>query len=166
MPRQIDTVEVRSIPVYPAIQVKQVSSYDARASVILRIIYLVIVITVIVIVINGLPHPQQSAMTLTTLSHNETWSLLVLSGICLAIIFQTLRGDGAPVVASIAFSGLAFALTYALIRWLGAAFMRVGLKGKDMSKVRKTEMCVFPLPSDLPALRRIRCTEKYPSFRG
>lgn len=76
----------------------------------------------------------------TNLSQRETWSLLCLSGVCLALLTPTLRGQGAPLVASIAFSGLAFSLTYALIRWLGDAFMRVGLKGKDMSKVHKVEM--------------------------
>jgi len=76
----------------------------------------------------------------TSLSSTETWSLIALSISCVAILAQTLHGDGAPLVASLGFSGLAFALTYALIRWLGDVFMRAGLKGKDMSKVRKVEM--------------------------
>jgi len=76
----------------------------------------------------------------TSLSSTETWSLLLLSSACLAVVAQTLHGDGAPLVASLGFSGLAFALTYALIRWLGDVFMKAGLKGRDMSKVRRVEM--------------------------
>lgn len=84
--------------------------------------------------------PQDSIRT--TLSSNEGHLLLTISGICISALVQTLRGDGAPLAISIAFSGLAYATTYALIRWLGPAFMRIGLKGKDMSKVKKIEMCV------------------------
>jgi len=80
--------------------------------------------------------------TLTTLTTNETWILHSICAVCVTLLVQTLQGDGAPLTISLAFSGLAFATTYALIRWLGASFMRVGLKGKDMSKVRKIEMCV------------------------
>lgn len=67
---------------------------------------------------------------------------MAVVGACINVLYQTLRNDGAPLAASVAFSGLAFALSFALIRWLGAAFMKVGFKGKDMSKVKKTEMCV------------------------
>ena len=77
-----------------------------------------------------------------TLSRSETWSLLSLSTIALAVIAQTFQGDGAPVVASLAFSALAYTTTFALIRWLGPAFIRAGLKGRDMSKKQKPEMCV------------------------
>lgn len=76
----------------------------------------------------------------TTLSRTETWLLVCLTGGCAALLAQTLTGDGAPLMASIGLSGIAFALTYSLIRWLGDAFMRVGLKGKDMGKVSKPEM--------------------------
>lgn len=68
------------------------------------------------------------------LSRNETWSLLVLLGASLAVIANTFQGDGEPLVASLAFSSLAFTLTYAFVRWAGPAFMKAGLKGKDMSK--------------------------------
>lgn len=78
----------------------------------------------------------------TTLSSTESWSLLFLVLACLAMLLQTLHGDGAPLVASIAFSGLAYAMTYAMITWLGPTFVRAGLKGKDMSKIKKIEMCV------------------------
>jgi len=78
----------------------------------------------------------------STLSTSETWYLHSICALCVTVLIQTLQGDGAPLTISLAFSGLAFATTYALIRWLGPSFMRVGLKGKDMSKVRKIEMCV------------------------
>lgn len=78
----------------------------------------------------------------TTLSSTESWTLLSLVLACLAILLQTLHGDGAPLVASIALSGLAYAMTYAMVTWLGPTFMKAGLKGKDMSKVKKLEMCV------------------------
>ena len=76
----------------------------------------------------------------TTLSRTETFSLCAISAACIAITANTFQGDGEPLIASLAFSGIAFASTYSLIRWLGPAFMAAGLKGKDMSKVRKIEM--------------------------
>lgn len=78
----------------------------------------------------------------TSLSSTESWTLISLVLACLAIFGQTFRGDGAPLVASIALSGLAFAMTYSMVSWLGPTFMKAGLKGKDMSKVKKLEMCV------------------------
>jgi UDP-N-acetylglucosamine--dolichyl-phosphate N-acetylglucosaminephosphotransferase len=75
-----------------------------------------------------------------TLSRTETWSLLLLVGASFGIIANTFSGDGEPLIASLAFSGVAFAATYSLIRWLGPVFMRAGLKGKDMAKPRKQEM--------------------------
>ena len=76
----------------------------------------------------------------TSLSRTETLSLCALSAACVGIIANSFQGDGEPLVASLAFSGIAFASTYSLIRWLGDVFMAAGLKGKDMSKARKTEM--------------------------
>lgn len=78
----------------------------------------------------------------TTLSRTETYSLLALSIACFGIIANTFQGDGEPLIASLAFSGVAFALAYALIRWLGNVWMKAGLKGRDMSKVRQVEMFV------------------------
>lgn len=69
-----------------------------------------------------------------SLSRTETWSLLALSSACVAVVFQTFQGDGAPLIASMAFAGLAFSMCYAMVRWLGATFVKAGLKGKDMSK--------------------------------
>ena len=76
----------------------------------------------------------------TTLSRTETYSLFSLALACVAVLTKTFRGDGEPLIASIAFSSLAFCSCYALIRWLGDAFMRRGFKGKDMSKLKQTEM--------------------------
>ena len=76
----------------------------------------------------------------SALSNTETWSLLSLSFACFAIISKTFQGDGAPLVASLAFSGIAFASSYSMIRWLGPTFMKAGLKGKDMSKIHKKEI--------------------------
>ncbi|KAH8804885.1 UDP-N-acetylglucosamine-1-P transferase [Xylogone sp. PMI_703] len=76
----------------------------------------------------------------STLSSTETYSLLSLSLACFAIIANTFQGDGEPLIASVAFSGIAFSSTYAMIRWLGPTFMKAGLKGKDMSKVHKKEI--------------------------
>jgi UDP-N-acetylglucosamine--dolichyl-phosphate N-acetylglucosaminephosphotransferase len=76
----------------------------------------------------------------TTLGQTEVYSLLALTLACFGILANTFHGDGEPLVASIAFSGLAFSFCYALVRWLGDAFMRRGFKGRDLCKVKKTEM--------------------------
>ncbi|GFG04094.1 UDP-N-acetylglucosamine--dolichyl-phosphate N-acetylglucosaminephosphotransferase [Aspergillus udagawae] len=76
----------------------------------------------------------------SSLSRRETWHLLVLAGAGIGIIVNSLQGDGAPLIASIAFSSVAFALTFSLIRWLGPVFVRAGLKGKDMAKPRRPEI--------------------------
>ncbi|KFA49026.1 hypothetical protein S40293_06215 [Stachybotrys chartarum IBT 40293] len=78
--------------------------------------------------------------TNTSLSRNETLGLLALSGASLAVIANTFRGDGEPLVASLALSCVAFALCYAMIRWLGPTFMRAGFRGRDMSKPYKSEI--------------------------
>lgn len=74
------------------------------------------------------------------LSSTETYSLASLSLACVGILANTLQGEGEPLIASIAFSGLAFALSYALIRWLGNAFMKLGFKGRDLCKLKQNEM--------------------------
>lgn len=76
----------------------------------------------------------------STLNHTERWSLLLVTGASLSVIANTFQGDGAPLVASLAFSTLAFSMTYAFVRWSGPAFVKAGLKGKDMSKVAPKEM--------------------------
>lgn len=79
----------------------------------------------------------------TSLSRGEKLGLLTLSVSCFGILANTFQGDGEPLIASLAFSGIAFASSYCLIRWLGTVFMAAGLKGRDMAKARKPEMCVF-----------------------
>jgi UDP-N-acetylglucosamine--dolichyl-phosphate N-acetylglucosaminephosphotransferase len=78
--------------------------------------------------------------TSTALSRTETLSLLALSGASLAVIANTFHGDGEPLVASLALSLGAFALCYAMIRWLGPTFVKAGFRGRDMSKAHKPEL--------------------------
>jgi len=79
------------------------------------------------------------------LSRTETWSLLTLSGACFAVLINTWQNNGEPIYASIALSGVAFAMSYAIILWTGDAFMKAGRKGRDMSKKVSVEMSVFLL---------------------
>lgn len=88
------------------------------------------------------------------LSRTESLSLLSLSVVCISVLANTFQGDGEPLIASIAFSGIAYALTYALIRWLGTTFMKAGLKGRDLCKTRTDEMLVLLYPSACVAARR------------
>ncbi|KAI9045854.1 UDP-N-acetylglucosamine--dolichyl-phosphate N-acetylglucosaminephosphotransferase [Aspergillus affinis] len=81
-----------------------------------------------------------SSSTSNSLSTRESWRLLILVGVCLGIIFHSFQGEGAPLVTSIAFSGIVFAITFSLIRWLGPVFVKAGLKGRDMAKPRKPEI--------------------------
>ncbi|KAG9247783.1 UDP-N-acetylglucosamine-1-P transferase [Calycina marina] len=74
------------------------------------------------------------------LSSSETLSLLSLTLASFATIANTFHGDGEPLIASLAFSGIAFSSSYSMIRWLGPTFMKAGLKGKDMSKSHKKEI--------------------------
>lgn len=76
----------------------------------------------------------------SALTRAESYSLLSLTAACVAILANTLQGDGAPLVASLALSGIAFSATYSMIRWLGPTFIRAGLKGVDMSKHNKREI--------------------------
>lgn len=75
-----------------------------------------------------------SPTTNVHLSRAETWTLTTFSAACVAVLVQTIRADGAPLVASLALSGLAFSISYAWIRWTGDLFVAAGRKGKDMSK--------------------------------
>lgn len=76
----------------------------------------------------------------SALSRVEAWSLLTISAACVGIIVNTFQGDGEPLIASLAFSGIAFSFTFSLIRWLGDTFIKANLKGRDMSKLKKVEM--------------------------
>lgn len=68
------------------------------------------------------------------LSNSETVCLLICSGACLGVLVNTWTSNGEPIYASLALSGVAFAISYAVIRWTGDAFMKAGRMGKDMSK--------------------------------
>ena len=76
-----------------------------------------------------------------TLSDKEIVNLLLLASVSFGVLLKTFQGDGQPIVASIAFSAIAFSATYSMIVWLGKAFLAAGLKGQDVSKRRKVEMC-------------------------
>ena len=89
-------------------------------------------------------HADRISIMATTLSRVETLTLFSLSAACFGVIANTFYGNGEPLIASIAFSGIAFAFTFSLIRWLGPVFVRAGLKGRDMCKSRKVEMYVDP----------------------
>ncbi|KAF7595895.1 tunicamycin resistance protein [Aspergillus hancockii] len=79
-------------------------------------------------------------MNTSSLSRQETWRLLILGGACAGVLLNTFQGEGAPLVASLAFSGIVFAVAYSLIRWLGPVFMKAGLKGRDMAKPKRPEI--------------------------
>lgn len=66
--------------------------------------------------------------------------LFTLVGSSSGLIYTVFKGDGEPLVASLGFSGIAFAATFALISWLGDAFKKVGLKGRDISKSDRREL--------------------------
>ncbi|RYP91361.1 hypothetical protein DL770_002501 [Monosporascus sp. CRB-9-2] len=71
----------------------------------------------------------------STLSRTETLNLSGLAVVCAVILARSFEnGEGEPLIASLCFSGLAFAASYAMIRWLGPTFVNAGLKGRDMSK--------------------------------
>ncbi len=74
------------------------------------------------------------------LTRPETYTLSGLSLASLAILVNAWRSDGEPLFASVAISGLAFAFTYALIRWTGEVFIKRGYKGRDLSKKNAVEM--------------------------
>jgi UDP-N-acetylglucosamine--dolichyl-phosphate N-acetylglucosaminephosphotransferase len=78
--------------------------------------------------------------TPSTLTLTEQITLLTLLLTSLGVLTNTFSGNGEPLIASLAFSVIAFTATYAMIRWLGPAFMRAGLKGKDLSKAHRPEL--------------------------
>lgn len=87
----------------------------------------------------SLPHSAAMATT-PKLTWTETVSLSAFSTACGTILANTFRGEGEPLIASLALSGMAFAAAYAMIRWLGPTFMKAGLKGVDMSKLNGREI--------------------------
>ncbi|KAK8127712.1 hypothetical protein PG984_008820 [Apiospora sp. TS-2023a] len=75
------------------------------------------------------------------LSRSESLGLVALSLACATILANTFSGEGAgALIASLALSGLGFAASYAMVRWLGPTFMKAGLQGRDMAKVNNRDM--------------------------
>ncbi|RCI08536.1 hypothetical protein L249_8915 [Ophiocordyceps polyrhachis-furcata BCC 54312] len=70
-----------------------------------------------------------------SLSHKESLTLLTLTTASMATMAKTVLAEGEPLLASAALSVSSFALCYAMVRWLGPAFMKAGLRGRDMGKV-------------------------------
>ncbi|RKF53433.1 UDP-N-acetylglucosamine--dolichyl-phosphate N-acetylglucosaminephosphotransferase [Golovinomyces cichoracearum] len=83
---------------------------------------------------------SSSSSISSTLSFSESMSLTALMAASFVIIFHALHDDSEPLIASVAFSSIAFVATYAMIRWLGPNFIKAGLKGIDMSKSYKREI--------------------------
>ncbi len=77
-------------------------------------------------------------MPSTDLSRTETLYLTGLALVCVAVLVRTFEGEGEPLIASLALSGVAFADSYAMIRWLGPTFIKSGLKGRYLSKVNNS----------------------------
>ena len=73
------------------------------------------------------------------LTNTESLSLSALTLASAAVLWNAVR-EGEPLISSLALSGMAFVFAFCLIRWLGEVFMKAGLKGKDMSKIRKVEI--------------------------
>lgn len=63
-----------------------------------------------------------------------------LVGACIGLLYTVFEDDREPLLASLAFGGIAFAASFCGIVWLGDSFQSRGLKGKDMSKKNKPEM--------------------------
>ncbi|KAK3944871.1 glycosyl transferase family 4-domain-containing protein [Diplogelasinospora grovesii] len=83
---------------------------------------------------------SSSSSSSSSLSRSETFSLFSLTAACVGILANTFQGDGEPLIASLALSGIAFSMCFAMIRWLGPTFIKAGLKGVDMSKHHKKEI--------------------------
>ncbi|KAL2267447.1 hypothetical protein VTJ83DRAFT_4724 [Remersonia thermophila] len=82
-----------------------------------------------------------SPSTQSSLTRNEALTLSTIASACLTILANALREDAdIPLIVSLALSGLAFSASYALIRWLGPAFMRAGFRGVDLAKPVRREI--------------------------
>lgn len=78
--------------------------------------------------------------TSTSLSRAETLGLLSLFLACVAVIANTFQGDGEPLIASLALAGIAYAASYAMVRWMGPTLINAGLRGRDLGRRDKPEM--------------------------
>jgi UDP-N-acetylglucosamine--dolichyl-phosphate N-acetylglucosaminephosphotransferase len=76
----------------------------------------------------------------TVLSRSESLAHLSITFGCITIILNTFQGDGEPLIASLALSGLAFSTAYVMIRWLGPTFVKAGFKGNDLCKSHRPEL--------------------------
>lgn len=92
--------------------------------------------------LNNSPNASESQCAAMSQKISTGWYffLFTLVGSSSGLIYTVFQGDGEPLVASLGFSGIAFAGTFALISWLGDAFKKVGLKGKDISKSDRREL--------------------------
>nr|POE87904.1 udp-n-acetylglucosamine--dolichyl-phosphate n-acetylglucosaminephosphotransferase [Quercus suber] len=100
------------------------------------------------------------------LSRSENVLLGGLSTVCLAALVNGWTSNGEPLFASLAISGLAFAFTYALIRWTGEDFIKRGYKGRDLSKKNSQEIPAFgygSISSPLPPGKG-ECCRSGPEF--
>ena len=89
-------------------------------------------------------------MLANTLSRNEILGLFSLTAASVAVLANTLQGDGAPLYASGALGVIGFTSSYAMMRWLGPTFIKAGIKGVDMSKTNKT-----PIPECMGAISAV-----------
>lgn len=87
----------------------------------------------------GVPYTSSTAMS-QKISTGWYFFLFTLVGACCGLIYTVFIGDGEPLIASLGFSGIAFAATFCLISWLGDAFKKVGFKGRDISKPDRREL--------------------------
>ena len=77
---------------------------------------------------------------MTSLSRAASFRLLALVTVCLGLLANTFEGDGEPLIASLALSGIAYASTFALITWLSQTFVQAGFKGRDLTKRARPEL--------------------------
>ena len=82
------------------------------------------------------------------LTNAEVVHLSGLSMACVVVLARSFQGEGAALTASVVLSLLAFAASYAMIRWLGPTFMKAGLQGRDLAKANSRE----PLPECMGAV--------------
>ncbi|KAL1902209.1 tunicamycin resistance protein [Ceratocystis pirilliformis] len=77
----------------------------------------------------------------TSHSASEKLSLISISFASIAVLTHALSQEASePLLASLALSGLAFVLCYAMIRWLGPTFMKAGFRGRDLCKSQQPEI--------------------------
>ncbi|KKF97258.1 UDP-N-acetylglucosamine--dolichyl-phosphate N-acetylglucosaminephosphotransferase [Ceratocystis platani] len=84
---------------------------------------------------------QFSRVVSTGHSASEKLSLISISFASISVLAHALSQEASePLLASLALSGLAFVLCYAMIRWLGPTFMKAGFRGRDLCKSQQPEI--------------------------